>query len=625
MIRLENATLAAGTTDLLVDADLHLRPGDRVGLVGRNGTGKTTLIRALLGEVDLERGTVHRRKDLRVGYLPQQAVAGSSRTVWDEVRQGATRLVALKEAVDHAQAAADRGAPRAVEQLSEALTAFDMAGGYAWDERVGTVLHGLGFDPTLWETPCEDLSGGWQMRTALARMLLSEPDVALLDEPTNHLDLHARIWLAEALRTAPWTTLVVSHDRHLLDRVATRIVEVRNQTLRSWTGNFSRFLVAREEARALELAAKEKQDAEIAHLQSYVDRFGAKATKAKQAKSRAKRIERIERIEVEAVARLPRMALPEPPASAQRMVRLQSASIGWPDHEPLITGLDLALERGMRVALVGDNGSGKSTLLKTLSGQIPPLAGRRFPGDRVRMGVFHQDLAASLPVDQTGFEVVSLAAPLLNDTAVRAVLGALGLSGDRAMRPIGQLSGGEKARVALASLTARPHNLLFLDEPTNHLDAETVEVLVRALAEWTGALVLVSHDRYVVEQLATHVLRLAPPYLLEEGVQPAHFERTSTQTDAPPDPTKRLDHAERKKLQRELERARKRLEALPGLLEDAEDAVATVDDALVEASDDWERASALGEERAEKQAVVDGLFEEWEALEARIAELEADT
>ncbi|MCA9567892.1 MAG: ABC-F family ATP-binding cassette domain-containing protein, partial [Myxococcales bacterium] len=504
---------------------------------------------------------------------------------------------------------------------SEAMAALGVAGGYAWDERVGTVLHGLGFAPDLWQTPCDQLSGGWQMRTALARMLLSEPDLALLDEPTNHLDLHARIWLAEALRTAPWTTIVVSHDRHLLDRVATRIVEVRDQDLTSWTGNFSRFLVAREEARAQEEAAKEKQDAEIAHLQSFVDRFGAKATKAKQAKSRARRLDKIERIEVAAAVTLPRMQLPEPPASAQRMVRLAGASIGWPGGEPLATGIDLEIERGMRVALVGDNGAGKSTLLKTLSGELEPLAGRRFPGDRVRVGVFHQDLAASLPPEATGFEVVSAAAPLLTDTKVRAVLGALGLSGDRAMRPIGDLSGGEKARVALASLTARPHNLLLLDEPTNHLDAETVEVLVRALKAWTGALVLVSHDRYVVEALATHVLRLAPPFLLEEGVRPEHFERTSSANAAPVDTSRRVDHAERKRVQRELERGRKRLEALPELVEAAEAAVAAKDEELVAASEDWTRAAALGDERAALQAVVDDLYEEWETLEARVEEL----
>lgn len=618
MIRIENVTLAAGANDLLVDAELHIRPGDRIGLVGRNGTGKTTLVRALVGELELEGGQVHRRKDMRVGYLPQQAVAGSERTVWEEVKRGTTRLVELQDRVAHAQAAADRGDPGAVERLSEAIARFDMAGGYAWDEKVGTVLHGLGFAPDLWQTPCEQLSGGWQMRTALARMLLSEPDLAFLDEPTNHLDLHARIWLAEALRVAPWTTVIVSHDRFLLDRVATRIVEVRGKKLRSWTGNFSRFLVAREEARAQDEAAKAKQDEEIAHLQSFVDRFGAKATKAKQAKSRAKRIDKIERIELEEVAALPRMALPEPPASAQRMVRLVGASVGWPDTDPLVEGIDLEIDRGMRVALVGDNGCGKSTLLKTLSGELAPLAGRRFPGDRVRLGVFHQDLAASLPREETGFDVVRAAAPLLTDTRIRSILGALGLSGDRAMRPIGQLSGGEKARVALASLTARPHNLLLLDEPTNHLDAETVEVLVRALKSWTGALVLVSHDRYVVEQLATHVFRLAPPFELEEGVRPEHFERTALEGNREVDTSKRLDHAERKKLRRELERARKRLEALPGLLEAAEANVATIDEALVAVSDDWEKAAALGEDRASAQASVDALYEEWEALEAQL-------
>ncbi|MEZ4322009.1 MAG: ABC-F family ATP-binding cassette domain-containing protein [Myxococcota bacterium] len=646
MLRLENAVVSAGGHDLLVDAELHLRPGDRVGLVGRNGAGKTTLLRALLGQVDLDRGTLHRRKDLRFGYLPQQAVEGSEKPVWDEVRGAITRLVALQDDMKRAQAAVDAAESRsrrdepgsptgatvrdsgAIERLANAEAAFNLAGGYAWDEKVGTVLHGLGFEKAQWSRPCAELSGGWQMRTALAKLLLSEPDVAFLDEPTNHLDLQARSWLAEALRTAPWTTVLVSHDRHILDVVCNRIVEVRNRTLHSWTGNFSRFLVAREEQRAQLESEKRKVDDELAHLQKFVDRFGAKATKATQAKSRAKRIEKIERIEIERDPSLPRMQLPEPPASAQRMVRLAAADVGWPDHEPLIRGLEVEIERGMRVALIGENGSGKSTLLKTLAGELAPLAGRRFPGDRLRAGVFHQDLAAALDPDANGLQLVSEQAPLLETSRVRGILGALGLSGDAALRPIRALSGGERARVALASLTAKPHNLLLLDEPTNHLDAETVEVLVRALRDWTGALVLVSHDRYVVEQLATHVLKLsgttdgAP--LLKEGVDPSDFERASEGGGAEVDRSKRLDYAERKRVQRELERSRKRLEALPADLESAEAEVERVDAALFEHADDWARASELGTERQVKQAAVDALFAEWEQLEADIARLEAE-
>ncbi|MCB9673507.1 MAG: ABC-F family ATP-binding cassette domain-containing protein [Alphaproteobacteria bacterium] len=624
MLRLENAVVSAGGNDLLVDAELHIRPGDRIGLVGRNGAGKTTLLRVLLGQVDLDRGTLHKRRDLRFGYLPQQAVEGSQKPVWDECRAGMVRLVELQADLERAQRAVEAGEDGAVERLATAESSFQIGGGYAWDQKVGTVLHGLGFEKDVWTKPCAELSGGWQMRTALAKLLLSEPDVAFLDEPTNHLDLHARTWLAEALRTAPWTTVLVSHDRHLLDRVATRIVEVRNKRLYSWAGNFSRFLVAREEQRAQQEAEKRRVDAELDHLQSFVDRFGAKATKATQAKSRAKRIDKIERIELEREPSLPRMQLPEPPASAQRMVRLAGVDVGWPEHEPLIRGLDLEIERGMRVALIGDNGSGKSTLLKTLSGELLPLAGRRYPGDRLRMGVFHQDLAAALDPDATGLEVVTAQAPLLDTAKVRGILGALGLSGDAALRPIRALSGGEKARVALASLTAKPHNLLLLDEPTNHLDAETVEVLVRALKDWTGALVLVSHDRYVVEQLATHVLRLDSTCLLKEGVDPSDFERTSDSAAVAVDRTKRTDYADRKRLQRELERARKRLDALPADLERAEADVERVDAQLVDAAEDWARATELGTQRQAHQARVDGLFEEWEALEAEIARLEAE-
>jgi ATP-binding cassette subfamily F protein 3 len=445
--------------------------------------------------------------------------------------------------------------------------------------------------------------------------LLSEPDVALLDEPTNHLDLHARSWLAEALRVAPWTTLVVSHDRHLLDRVATRIVEVRDESLYSWTGNFTQFLAAREAHRLQQEAEARNVDAQISHLQSFVDRFGAKATKASQAKSRQKQIDKIERVEIRAAPPLPRIQLPEPPASAQRMVRLAGVDVGWPGGPVLQKGVELELERGMRVALVGDNGSGKSTLLRTIAGELAPLAGRRTPGDRVRMGVFHQDLAAELPPDERPIDVVTAAAPALDTAKVRSILGALGLSGDAALRPIRLLSGGERARVALAALTARPHNLLLLDEPTNHLDAETVEVLVRALAAWTGALVLVSHDRWVVEQLATHVLRMDGTAELKIGVDPSVFERTTERVGVVVDRTRRDAHTDRKRGSREAERARKRLDNLPADLERAEAEVARVDAALVEAALDWARSTELGAERAKLQAAVDALYAEWEALE----------
>ena len=614
MLKIEGAALSAGNKDLLVDASLHLRPAERVGLVGRNGAGKTTLIRALI-EDGFEGAKVQRRRNVQLGYLPQHAVAGSEASVWDEVASGMVRLVALAQRLEQCQQAVEARQDGGIAALADAEAAFSLAGGYARDERVGTVLHGLGFGVETWTQPCASLSGGWQMRVALAKLLLAEPDVAFLDEPTNHLDLRARSWLAEHLRQVPWTVVVVSHDRHLLDRVATRIVEVRNQRLYSWTGNFTSFLAARDLAREQAESAKEKQDEEIAHLQSFVDRFGAKATKAKQAQSRAKRIDKIDRIELDPPPPLPRIKLPEPPASAQRMLRLVDASIGW--DRPLIEGLELEIDRGMRIAVLGENGSGKSTLLKTLSGQLPPLAGRRVPGDRLRLGMFHQEVMADLDPEATPVEAIVQVAPNLDTPRVRAILGALGLPGEAALRPIQALSGGERARVALARLVARPHNLLLLDEPTNHLDAETVEVLVRALREWTGAMLLVSHDRYVVEQLATHVLD-AHTGELKEGLDPADFE--PKRAESGPAPVKKTDHADRKKQQRERERAARRLEELPTELERAEAAVAAIDDRLVEAANDWSKATALGVERERASAVVDGLFAEWERLETLLAE-----
>ncbi|MEQ1500825.1 MAG: ABC-F family ATP-binding cassette domain-containing protein [Myxococcota bacterium] len=621
MIRLSDVTVAPGGVDLVVGATLHVRPGDHLGLVGRNGTGKTTLLRAMVGEIGIDAGKVEVRPGIRVGWLPQQAVSGSVRPLWDEARAGMTRINALRDEVEAAERAVAAD-PSKAERLGRATDAFRLAGGYAADERIGMVLHGLGFGPDDWRRTCDTFSGGWQMRVALARLLLSDPDVALLDEPTNHLDLEARSFLAGYLATVPWAFVVVSHDRWLLDRCVTRIAEVRNGRFHSYAGNFSAFLVERE-ARALQQAREfAEQQKEIAHLERFVERFGAKATKAAAAKSKQKALDRIDRVDApEADKKKARIQFPPAPAGAHDAIGLVGATLGWDPERPVLTGVDLALDRGMRVALLGPNGSGKTTILQSLAGRLKPFAGRRRLGDRIRVGVFDQDQAQALPATQSALDHLVTECPTVPPERIRATLGALGLSGEHALRPIGALSGGEKARVALALLVVRPSNVLLLDEPTNHLDAETVDVLVDALEDWDGALLLITHDRFVVEHVATHVARIRSGRLeVREGVRPEDFEREALSGSGTGSPAPQAEaHADRKRRQRELERIRRRLVELETAIPTAEAAVTRLDHALIEAATDHVKAAALARDRDAAATAVDRLYGEWEALEADLA------
>jgi ATP-binding cassette subfamily F protein 3 len=623
VIRIEHATLAVAGDILLEDASWHVRPGEHVGLVGRNGTGKTTLLRAIVGELGLDRGTIARRPGMRLGWLPQKAVSGSTRPVWDEVASAMDWFHRLKAELATAEEAVAAGRPGADARFADATEVFRANGGFAVDAEIGSVLHGLGFPPDRWREPCDTFSGGWQMRIALARLLLSRPDVALLDEPTNHLDIEARSWLAAFLARAPWTVVVVSHDRWLLDRAVGRIAEIRSSRLHHYVGNYQAFLVERE-ARRLDHARRyQRQQEEIARLAGFVERFGAKATKAAQAKSKQKAIDRMVEIErPEGDEDLPRFHLPEPRGSDRVAIALRGAAAGW--TEPVFTGCDLELERGMRFAVIGPNGAGKSTLLHALAGRLPLSAGRRLVADRLRIGVFSQDLAAELPAGQTALQWLTDLAPLVPPQRIRTVLGALGLRGDDALREIAGLSGGEKARVALAALAIRPHEALLLDEPTNHLDAESVDALVAALEDYAGALVVVTHDRWLVERLATHVVRVDHGAVaVRAGVRPQDFEREPPPTaDAPAEaPPAAADHAARRRRERDRDKLIRRIQALEVEIAADEAALAALDERLFT---EFTRAAELAVERKVLVGRIEGKYADWEALEAELADRDGD-
>ncbi len=635
MLRLEHLTLTVGATDLLVDVDWHLRPGARVGLVGRNGVGKTSLLRAITGELQPSAGRIHLRGGVRPGTLPQQAVSGSEQTVWEEARSRMAWLHELEARVARAQADVEAGVDGAIDRLGRVTEEMRLRGAYAADERIGGVLHGLGFRPDDWTRPCSSFSGGWQMRIALARLLLSEPELLLLDEPTNHLDITARSWLAGFLAGSGATMMLVSHDRHLLDAVCTETLELRHKTATSYAGNLSAWLAEREVREAAQLAALEKQQAEIGKLERFVERFGAKATKAAQARSKQKALDRIERIEAPKSEGRPHLHLPEAPPGALEPVRLRDASFGWPDGPAVIEHVELTLERGMRLAVLGPNGCGKSTLLEGLAGTLPPRSGQRIQGRDLRLGRYGQDLAQELPADRTAIEAVQELAPLAPVQRVRAALGSLGLQGDSQLRPVGQLSGGEKARVVLAAFACRPANLLLLDEPTNHLDAVTADELARALDAFEGGIVLVTHDRWLVERLATHVAHVGdgrvevhPDVRAEDFLPPgsrtgsdgrAGGARATEAADSD-DGAARQDWESRKAQQRKVQRARRRVDALQEELERTEGEIEALDARMVEVATDATALTALAEERRGLEGKVEALYTEWESLEAELAQ-----
>jgi ATP-binding cassette, subfamily F, member 3 len=620
MLRITDLRLAAGPLDLFTGADAHVHPGERAGLVGRNGCGKTSLLRAIRGELLPEGGRITVRNGARIGFLDQHADTATDRTVWEEARGGLGPVLELEATYQAALAEAESGDAAAVGRLDEVTERMRMAGGFALDERVGAVLHGLGLEAEAWQRPCSSFSGGWRVRIGLARLLLSQPELLVLDEPTNHLDVLARGWLQGFLAHYPGTLLVVSHDRHLLDGVCTRILEVRGGRLHAFSGGYTAWRAARTLRLEQAQAAYETQQAEIARLERFVERFKAKATKAAQARSRQKQLDKMVRLDAPELDRDPVLRLPTAPDCSAEAVVLDDATLGWPEGPDVLGGVELRLERGMRLGVLGLNGSGKSTLLSALDGTLAPRAGRLRLGRGVRLGRYSQHLTQALDPEKTGLEVLRELAPAAEDSRLRGVLGALGLSGDAALRPVGQLSGGEKARVVLAGFCARPANVLLLDEPTNHLDVVTVDVLIAALQVFEGAMVVVSHDRHLIEAVATHVAVVRDGRMsIAEGVRPEDFDLTPPDGAVATGPSEGAQaHADRKAQQRARKRAEKRSAQAQEEIGAAEARLEEIDAALVAAGSDIPELTRLSKERAQVEGRIEALFEEWEALEATL-------
>ena len=505
MIQLVEASKAFGEQVLLRDVSWRVGEGDRVGLVGPNGSGKTTLLRILAGQAPPDTGKVVLARRKRVGYLPQEGLSLEDRTVFEEVRTAFAGLLRLRGEQEEVaeQLARTPEQPELVTRYGELEEEWQRRGGYEMDTRISEVLAGLGFTAGDHDRPVETFSQGWQMRIALARLLVEANDLILLDEPTNYLDIEARTWLLGFLARHRGGLVLVAHDRYFLDSVVTRITEIGLGRLGNYPGTYSRY----ETQRAAEIADLRKraaeQAAEIERNERFINRFRYQASRARQVQSRVRMLEKIERIDVPPEPRRVALRLPHPPRSGRVLVTLSGVSKAFGDNE-VFRDVDLVVERGQRLALVGPNGAGKSTLIRLMAGEERLDSGNRELGHNVRMAYYGPD-RHDLDPARTVRETMADAAPLAMLPEIRNILGAFLFSGDTVEKKTAVLSGGERSRLALARLFLRPANLLLLDEPTNHLDLDAKAALLNALSNYQGTIVFVAHDRYFMDALATRV------------------------------------------------------------------------------------------------------------------------
>ncbi|MBL8630787.1 MAG: ABC-F family ATP-binding cassette domain-containing protein [Rhodospirillaceae bacterium] len=564
MLRVENLTYRIGPRILLDDTSASINAGHRVGLVGRNGTGKTTLFKIIMGQLGLESGRVEIPKRWTVGVTSQEA-PHSAESLIATVMAADKELVALNA---EAETATD---PHRIAEIHTRLADKDA---YTAEARAARILAGLGFDEEAQQRPCSDYSGGWRMRVALAGLLFTQPDLLLLDEPTNHLDLEATIWLEDYLKGYPGTILLVSHDRGLLNRVPTSILHLENAKLTMYQGDYDFFETTRRMRIEQNEKARVKLDQKRAHLQSFIDRFKAKASKAKQAQSRVKMLERLQPIADHHEEGVVSFMFPETEELAPPLYSVNSVTLGY-DGKPVLKSLSMRLDSEDRIALLGANGNGKSTLMKLFAGKLEPMAGGVMKSGKLRIGYFAQHQAEELDLNATPIIEMQRRRPDESEQQIRNHLGRFNFSKPKAENKIANLSGGEKARLLFALMTlAKPH-ILLLDEPTNHLDMDSRQALVEAINAFNGAVVLISHDPHVLELSVDRFLLVdkgtVVPFdgdmedyraLLLSRDSRAIQKQTDTQSTAPDRKEDRRTAAERRQALRPLKQKLEKAEAL---------------------------------------------------------------
>src|SRR5579862_8303975 len=526
MIQLQGAGKRFGHKLLFEECDWLITPRERTGLVGANGTGKSTLLKILCGIETLDYGVMSVTKGISQGYLPQDGLALSGRTIFAECMSVFADLHDMEkelETLHQSLAELDPASPEystAADRLHHIDTEFRNRDGYAIEAQVGTVLDGLGFRKEDWTRRTEEFSGGWQMRIALAKLLLEKPNMLLLDEPTNHLDLEARNWLETYLANYPHAYVLVSHDRYFLDVTVNRTVEIWNKQVHFYSGNYDAYLRQKNERRTQLEAAYRNQRERIEQLEAFINRFRYQATKAKQVQSRIKELEKIERIEIPPDEQTIHFSFPQPKPSGRIVAEFKDVSKSY-GSKHVFSGANFIIERGDRIALVGINGAGKSTLIKLLAGTEPLSKGSYTLGHNVLPDYFAQDQYKELDPDARMIDDLGDASPRAKTTELRSLLGCFLFSDDEAFKRIVVLSGGERNRYALARMLLAPSNFLLLDEPTNHLDMRAKDVLLDSLKRYTGTVVFVSHDRYFIDNLATRIFEIEDGHV---HVYPGNYE-----------------------------------------------------------------------------------------------------
>lgn len=637
MLQLRNIDKYFADRRIFSSINWHIRPTDRIGLCGENGAGKTTLLKLLAGQVESDGGTLQIAKGTTFGYLPQDGLVHQGMSLFEETQSALAGLQQIEKELHLLEAKVADGADEiALERYAQLQHEFEQQGGYQMESEIGRVLHGLGFSSADFTKPCETFSGGWQMRIALAKLLLKRPNLLLLDEPTNHLDLPARDWLEDYLLSYPHAVVLVSHDRFFLDKVVSRIVEVWNGDLSEYPGNYSRYLTTRAERVAALKAAKQQQDDEVARIEAFISRFRYQANKASQVQSRVKQLDKIERIYLPPERKKIAFTFPAPPKSGRMAMELSAVSQHYGDLK-VLQRIDVQIEQGERVALVGPNGAGKSTLMRLLAGTEDPVEGERKEGHNLALAYFAQDQAAELNPTRDVYAEISADAPYAMVPKLRNILGSFLFSGDDIEKSVKILSGGERNRLALAKLLLRPANLLLLDEPTNHLDLQSKQVLLDSLKKYPGTIVFVSHDRYFVDQLASRVLEVgsgrvesyfgnyedflrAKQNLGDTSHSSNRVEQQATKveyTESQDKDIRKQAHAARKEQQRREQKRQKELVKVEKNIEKIESRLAELEQKMAEPEtyqdpDLWRQLSS---EHAELKEKLDTEYGTWEDLQ----------
>jgi ATP-binding cassette subfamily F protein 3 len=672
MIQLSDLTKSFGDRVLLDHVTWQISDGDRVGLCGPNGAGKTTLMRMLAGMDEADSGEIIKPAALTIGYLPQDGLTHVGRTVFEEAATAFQLLLDTKrEMHDIEHRLGDASLPQEehdamLVRYSDLQDRFRLSDGYSMDLRIAAVLRGLGFGPEDAERSTETFSGGWQMRIALAKLLLLRPNLLLLDEPTNHLDLEARNWLEAYLADYPYAVILVSHDRYFLDSVVTRITDLSLRKLTDYVGTYSKYVDQRDAMLERLRDAKRDQDEEIARIKMFIDRFRYQATKAAQVQSRIKLLEKVVPIEVPPERKRIHFKFPPCAKSGRTVLEMKHVRKAY-DGLMVFREVNLHVERGDRIALVGPNGAGKSTLMRMLSAEEAPDAGVCTHGHQVVREYFAQDEAVRLDPALTVYETLEHGSPNDLVPAIRNILGGFLFSGDDIHKRVGVLSGGERTRLAVARMLLRPSNTLLLDEPTNHLDLDSKDVLLEALEDYGGTLIFVSHDRYFVEKLATRIIEIghgdavaypgtyteflwhkdhpdthsatdtpSPSPPLQQKPSSVRQKRGSPVQEPPPQPKfvtdaigrdqrKRLE-AERRKNERAFQSLQKRIVELEGRISEREAQVRDIEAAMSAPGfyADHEASKPIIERHQALMWEVGDLMSQWETLQERATAQAAD-